>query len=304
VTDLSQIVLGGAGYAGLFRAVDPFSAQAALDAAWAAGIRAFDTAPHYGVGLSEERLGRFLRGRSGFVVSTKVGRLLYDDPAAADGAEGFYGTPKRSRRRDYSAGGTRTSVADSLARLGLDRVDTLLVHDPDDHQDQALAETVPELGRLRSVGLCSRIGIGVNRVDVALRFVREASLDVVLIAGRFTLLDRQAEAELLPECARRGIRVLAAGVLNSGILADPDQWSTFEYRLAGDKVLARARMMAQICERYGVPLRAAALQFPGRHPMVGGTVVGARSAAEVADTVAMLKVPVPDDLWDELDRCL
>ncbi|MEV6769264.1 aldo/keto reductase [Nocardia sp. NPDC051030] len=304
MTDLSQLVLGGAGYAGLFRAVDPFSAQATLDAAWTAGIRSFDTAPHYGAGSSEERLGRFLRGRSGFTVSTKVGRLLFDDPTAAEGAEGFYGTPKRSRRRDYSAAGTRMSVADSLARSGLDRFDTLLVHDPDDHMEQALAETVPELARLRSEGRCVRIGIGVNRVDVALRFVREAPIDVVLIAGRFTLLDRQAETELLPECARRGIRVLAAGVLNSGILADPDRLSTFDYRLAADEVIMRAQAMAKVCAKYEVPLRAAALQFPGRHPMIGGTVIGASSAAEVADTIAMLKVAVPEELWEELDRCL
>ncbi|MFI1912919.1 aldo/keto reductase [Nocardia sp. NPDC020380] len=303
---MTEIVLGGAGYAGLFRAVDATAAQATLEAAWAAGIRAFDTAPHYGAGQSEERLGQFLRGRADpteFTVSTKVGRLLYKDPAASDGTDDFYGAPKRSRRLDYSAAGTRQSVTESLARLGLSRIDTLLVHDPDNHQPQALAEMVPELAELRAEGVCSRIGVGVNHVDVALRFVRESPIDVVLIAGRYTLLDRRAEAELLPECESRGIHVLAAGVLNSGILADPQRQATFDYRPAPRDIIERARTMAELCAACDVPLRAAALQFPGRHPAIGGTVIGAGSVAEVEDTVAMLKVTVPQSLWDELDRC-
>jgi D-threo-aldose 1-dehydrogenase len=169
-------VLGGAGYAGLYRAVHDQSAMTALNMAWDKGIRAFDTAPHYGGGLSEERLGRFLHGRdrARYTVSTKVGRLLYDDPAALDGAEGFFGAPKRSRRRDYSAAGVRRSLEESLRRLGLDRVDQLLIHDPEDHMVQALSEAVPEAERLRAEGLTTGIGVGVNHVGIALRFVREA----------------------------------------------------------------------------------------------------------------------------------
>ncbi|AFU01465.1 aldo/keto reductase [Nocardia brasiliensis] len=302
MTDLTDIVLGGAGYAGLYRAVDPADAHAALSTAWDAGIRSFDTAPHYGVGSGEERLGEFLRThpRAEFTVSTKAGRLLYDDPQAADGADGFYGTPKRSRRRDYSAAGIRRSLEDSLTRLGLDRVDLLLIHDPEDHQPEAFSAAVPELVRLRDEGLISGIGVGVNFVDLALRFVRAAPIDHVLIAGRYTLLDRGAEAELLPECDRRGIRVLVGGVLNSGILADPERQATFDYRPADGEIIGRARAMARLCAEYEVPLRAAALQFPRRHPAVTRTVVGASTADQVADTVAMLNHPVPEALWDAL----
>ncbi|WP_378742082.1 aldo/keto reductase [Nocardia brasiliensis] len=303
--DVSDIILGGAGYAGLFRAVDEDVAQAGIAAAWDAGIRAFDTAPHYGAGSGEERLGRFLRTqpRTGYTLSTKVGRLLYDDPQAAEGVDGFFGTPKRSRRRDYSAAGVRRSLEHSLTRLGLDRVDLLLIHDPDDHQDEALTAAAPELDRMRAEGIVSGIGVGVNDVDVALRFVRESAIDHVLIAGRYTLLDQRAEAELLPECARRGIRVLVGGVLNSGILADPLYAATFDYQPAQRAVVERALTMDRICARYDVPLRAAALQFPRRNAAVDAIVIGARTGAEVDDTVAMLNVAVPEELWHELGRC-
>ncbi|WP_051179713.1 aldo/keto reductase [Nocardia concava] len=296
------VVLGGAGYAGLFRPVGEAPARATLNTAWQKGIRAFDTAPHYGAGLGEERLRPFLRGRerADYWVCTKVGRLLRDDPLAVDGTDGFYGTPKRSRRRDYSAMGVRRSLADSLARLGLDHVDMLLVHDPEDHLEQALRSAVPEMVRMREQGLTAGIGVGVNTVETALRFVREAPIDCVLIAGRYTLLDRRAEAELLPECARRGISVLAGGVLNSGILADPLSRTTFDYHAAESQVLARAHAMAAVCADYGIPLRAAALQFPRRHSAVTATVLGAGTAAEIADSLDMLNTTVPDQLWHDL----
>ncbi|KAA8889581.1 aldo/keto reductase [Nocardia colli] len=302
MNDVADIVLGGAGYAGLFRAVSEEDAQAGIAAAWDAGIRAFDTAPHYGAGSSEERLGRFLRSRSEYTVSTKVGRLLYDDPSAPDGVHDFYGAPKRSRRQDYSAAGVRQSLEDSLARLGLDRVDLLLIHDPDEHQAETLAGAMPELVRMRDAGLVSGIGVGVNDVDVALRFVRETPIDHVMIAGRYTLLDRRAEAELLPECAHRGIRVLVAGVLNSGILADPLRRATFDYRPAQRHIIERAQTMDRLCAKYDIPLRAAALQFPRRNPAVSATVIGAGTKAEAEDTIAMLNTPVPEDLWHDLAR--
>ncbi|RDI65643.1 aldo/keto reductase [Nocardia pseudobrasiliensis] len=299
-----SVVLGGAGFAGLYRPVCEGSAREVLNTAWQYGIRAFDTAPHYGAGLSEERLGRFLRerDRADFTISTKVGRLLYDDPDAVDGVDGFYGTPKRSRRRDYSAEGVRRSVEQSLARLGLDRVDRLLIHDPEDHMEKALAEAVPELERLRAQGVTGGIGLGVNDVGVALRFVREAAIDHLLIAGRYTLLDRRAETELLPECARRGVRVLVAGVFNSGVLADPVRRGTFDYRAADPAVIDRARALEQLCADHGVPLRAVALQFPARHPAVAAVVLGAGTAAEVTDSLAMLNIAVPQRLWDELSE--
>ncbi|MFE9319393.1 aldo/keto reductase [Nocardia sp. NPDC052278] len=299
----AEVVLGGAGYAGLYRSVDEDAAQEALEAAWAAGIRSFDTAPHYGGGLGEERLGRFLRerNRSEFTVSTKVGRLLYDDPDAPDGADEFYGAPKRSRRLDYSAKGVRLSLEQSLIRLGLDRVDRMLVHDPEAHMDQALGEALPELERMRDEGLTAGIGIGVNHVETALRFVRESAIDTVMIAGRYSLLDRRAEQQLLPECAERGIQVLVAGVLNSGVLADPFRQATFDYRTAESAVVTRARDLERRCTKYSVPLRAAAMQFPRRHPAVTAIVLGSGTRAEIDDSIAMLDLPVPEELWSELE---
>lgn len=298
-----RLILGGAGYAGLYRAVDEHTAHGALAAAWHAGIRAFDTAPHYGAGLSEERLGAFLcnHPRDDFVVSTKVGRLLYDDPAALDGTDGFFGTPARSRHRDYSASGVRRSLDESLKRLELQHVDVVLVHDPDDHQNEALAGAVPELARMRAEGTIAAVGVGVNDTDVALRFVREAHLDCVLIAGRYSLLDRRADS-LLEECAARGISVLVGGVFNSGILADPNAMRTFDYRQATPQLADRVKHMQRLCEEYGVTLRAAALQFPLRHPAVASVLSGAANAHQVEDTVTQMAVTVPDDLWAELEE--
>lgn len=301
-TRFRDLVLGGASYGGLYRPISEQDAAAALAAAWEGGIRVFDTAPHYGVGLSEERLGRFLAGRprGEFVVSTKVGRLLYDDPAAADGTDEFYGAPQRSRRLDYSAAGVRQSLEESLGRLGLDRVNLALIHDPDDHMDQAMAEAAPELSRLRFEGAIDGYGVGINDADLALRLVRETDLDHVMIAGRYTLLDRRGTL-LLDECARRGVAVLVAGVFNSGLLANPQRQATFNYAAAPAWLVDRAVAMEQACAEFGVPLRAAALQFPSRHPAVTAVVSGAGTVRSVRDTFAQRSVRVPEELWLRLD---
>src|ERR1700712_1849460 len=213
-----DVVLGGASFGGLYKPVTDEHVDAALNAAWAGGIRAFDTAPHYGVGLSEERMGRFLadRPRDEFVLSTKVGRLLVDDPEAVDGTEMFFGTPKRRRVRDYSADGVLRSVDASLQRLGLDRIDLLLIHDPDDYLDTALDGAYVALHRLRSEGVVGAIGVGVNDCDVAGRFVRDTDIDLVMIAGRYSLLDRRAAGDLLPACIHPGGEVVGPGGFNSG----------------------------------------------------------------------------------------
>ena len=296
-------MLGGAAFGGLYNAVSDDHVEAALQAAWKQGVRAFDTAPHYGVGLSEERMGRFLAGRPRheFVLSTKVGRLLVDDPESVDGVHSFFGTPRRSRIADYSADGVLRSVEQSLERLGLDRVDLLLIHDPDDHVAEALGGAYPALERLRAQGLVGGIGVGVNDADLAETFVRETDVDQVMIAGRYTLLDRRAEA-LLALCARRHVDVLVAGVFNSGLLADPGRAQTFDYRPAPSHVVDRALRMEQACLRVGVPLRAAALQFPLRHPAVTAVVSGAGSVASVLDTQVQLHAPIPGQLWAELDE--
>jgi D-threo-aldose 1-dehydrogenase len=300
---VTRLVFGGAPIGGLFAAVDDGAAQATLEAAWEAGIRAFDTAPHYGVGESERRIGRFLAGRprGDYVLSTKVGRLLR--PAAgdyADGAEGYFGTPQLTRVRDYSRDGVLASLEASLGRLGVDRVDIVLIHDPDEHGPEALDGAYPALAKLRAEGVIGAVGVGMNQVEMLEWFLPRADLDCVLVAGRYTLLDTRAAISLFPECQRRGVAVLAAGVFNSGVLADPGAAATYDYLPAPPDVMDRARRIGAACARRGLPIGAAALQFTLRHPAVAAAVVGARSPAEIAADAGYLARDVPDALFDEL----
>ncbi|MGI5156594.1 aldo/keto reductase [Microbispora sp. CA-102843] len=292
--------LGTAPLAGLFAPVSEEEAERALAAAWEAGIRYFDTAPHYGTGLAEERLGRFLRGLPGdaageAVVSTKVGRVLV--PGQGE-EEGFPGRTGYVRVRDYSRDGVLRSLDDSLTRTGLDRFDLVFIHDPDDHWEQAAGEAYPALAELRDQGVVGAIGAGMNQAEMLTRFVRETDLDAVLVAGRYTLLDRSAARELLPECERRGVAVVAGGVFNSGVLTGG---TTYDYDAAPPAVLERARELGRICASYGVPLPSAALRFPHRHPAVTTVLIGARSAEEVREDLDLAATPVPGELWKELD---
>jgi D-threo-aldose 1-dehydrogenase len=300
---VTRLVFGGAPIGGLFAPVDDDTALATLDAAWAAGIRAFDTAPHYGVGLSERRLGRFLLGqpRDEYVLCTKVGRRLVPAAGDVDGAEGFYGTPQLTRVRDYSRDGVLASLEGSLRRLGTDRVDIVLIHDPDDHGPEALDGAYPVLAELRAAGVIGAVGVGMNQVELLEWFLPRTDLDCVLVAGRYTLLDTQAAANLLPECQRRGVGVLAGGVFNSGVLADPGPSATFDYQPAPADVTDRARRIGAVCARYGLPIGAVALQFTLRHPAVTAAVVGARSPAEIAADVGYLACRVPDEVFGELE---
>ncbi|WP_432933263.1 aldo/keto reductase [Microbispora sp. CA-135349] len=293
--------LGTAPLGGLFAPVSEEQAEEALAAAWEAGIRYFDTAPHYGTGLAEERLGRFLRGLPGqaageAVVSTKIGRVLVPGQGEEDG---FPGRTQYVRVRDYSRDGVLRSLDDSLRRTGLDRFDLVFIHDPDDHWEQAAGEAYPALAELRDQGVVGAIGAGMNQAEMLTRFVRETDLDAVLIAGRYTLLDRSAAGELLPECERRGVAVVAGGVFNSGVLAGG---TTFDYDAAPPAVLRRARELERICASHGVPLPAAALLFPHRHPAVTTVLFGARSAEEVREDLDLAATPVPGELWEELDH--
>ncbi|MGW1992832.1 aldo/keto reductase [Embleya sp. NPDC001921] len=297
----TSIGLGAAAFGNLYTAGNAAQAHASVEAAWAAGIRCFDTAPHYGVGLSETRLGAALRGhpRDAYTLSTKVGRLLVDDPAAPTAAEGFVDTPRRRRVLDYSADGVRRSLEASLERLGLDRIDIALVHDPDEHWEQAAHEAVPALAALRDQGVVGAIGVGMNRSAMLDRFVAETDVDCVLLAGRYTLLDRSGAA-LLDHCAERGVSVLAGGVYNSGLLADPRPGARFDYAPADAGLLARALRLKAICAGYDVPLRAAAIGFAAAHPAVATVLVGARTAAEATDAAAMGAWDIPAALWAEL----
>ena len=306
---VTALGFGGASAGNLYTETTGEEATAAVDCAWAGGIRYFDTAPHYGLGLSERRLGAALRHRPRevFVISTKVGRMLEPNPrpAGSDLAAGGFAVPDTLRRRfDFSAAAVRRSLEGSLGRLGLDRADLVYVHDPDDHVDEAIAGAIPELIRMREEGLVSAVGVGMNQWQAPLRMVRETGIDLVMLAGRWTLLDRSGQP-LVNECAARGVAVVAAAPFNSGLLARawPGDGAYFDYGPATPQVLARARALAGICQRHGVSLPDAAIQFPLRHPAVVSVVAGMRSGEEVASTLARFATVVPDDAWTELDAC-
>jgi D-threo-aldose 1-dehydrogenase len=305
---VTEVSFGGAAIGNLFTAVTDDDARAAVDAAWDGGIRYFDTAPHYGLGLSERRLGAALRDRprGDYVISTKVGRLLEPAPSAGSTAvagrdrEGFDVPADLVRRFDYSADGVRRSLAASLGRLGLDRVDIALIHDPDAHGEQALREAYPALARLRAEGVVGAIGVGMNQTEMLTRFVRETDIDVVLVAGRYTLLDRTAADTLLPAALERGVSVIAAGVFNSGLLAAPTPAATYDYAAAPGSLISRALRLEEICAESGVPLRAAAARFPLAHPAIASVLIGARNAAEVTDAITLRGLDIPSELWESL----
>jgi D-threo-aldose 1-dehydrogenase len=303
---MRRLALGCAPLGGLFTAVDEHQAHATVDAAWREGIREFDTAPHYGAGLSERRLGARLAAlpRDELMVSTKVGRLLVPGPGSRrdDGGGMFAGAPALDRVFDFSRDGVLRSVEQSLERLGLDRVDVLYVHDPDDHLDQAIEEALPALADLRAQGMVREIGAGMNQAPALARIVREADVDRVLVAGRYTLLDQSADEELLPLCARRDVAVVAGGVLNSGILADPRPGAMYDYAPAPEELVMRARRIAGICRLHDTELLAAAIAFPLRHPAIRTVLVGARSPEEVETAAAAFARGVPEDLWEELEQ--
>jgi len=299
---VTEMIFGGAPIGGLFEPVTEEAAAAALEAAWTAGIRAFDTAPHYGVGLSEQRIGRFLAGRprGEVVLSTKVGRRLVAAAGSVQGAEEFYGTPQLTRVRDYSRDGVLAALEDSLGRLGTDRIDIVLIHDPDDYAEAAMDGAYAALHQLRAEGTIGAVGVGMNQAALLNWFVERADLDCVLVAGRYSLLDSSAAADLFPACQRRGVAVLAAGIFNSGILADPRPGATYDYAPAPAGLVQRAQAIRAACARHGVPIGAVAMRFVLRHPAVTAVVVGARSAAEVTEDAGWLAAPVPDQLLDEL----
>ncbi len=296
----TRLGIGGGPLGGLFSPVSAETAEAVIERAWEHGLRLFDVAPLYGHGRAERFVGHVLqtKPRDEFVLSTKVGRLLRADAAAQP--SDFAETEGVGPVFDFSAAGVRSSLEESLERLGLDRVDVVYLHDPEEHLEQAMREALPELVRLREEGIVGGIGVGTNRVETVVRFVRETDVDCMLLANRVTLLDRSGEGEALPLCAERDVAVIAGGVFNSGVLASPQASPTYEYAPAPEDVRARAVALEQICARYGVPLAAAAVQFPLRHPAVTSVVVGVRSVAELDENIAAFNTSLPAELWDEL----
>ncbi|MGN7978417.1 aldo/keto reductase [Microbacterium sp. 22195] len=289
--------LGCAPIGNLFAPVPDADAVATVEAALSAGVRFFDTAPLYGDGESERKLGLALRGvpRDEVVIATKVGRQLLD----ADGAPVAGAASGASSVADLSRDGVWRSLEGSLARIGTDRVDVLHLHDPLD-VEAGLAGAMTALIELREQGVVRAISVGLGRLEPLERFTAEAPLDVIMEAGRLTLLDRTAEERLLGLAAARGIGVIAAGVFNSGILADPDAAPYFEYRQADDALLERARRLQALCADRGVKLADAAVRFPLRRG-ADAVVVGARTPAEIDAFVAGLSAEVPQELWLALE---
>jgi len=298
--------LGCAPIGNLYDTVDEADAAATVDAAWQAGVRFFDTAPLYGHGLSERRLGRALAGRprDEYVLCSKVGRLLRPTSGKVDS---IFALPDDDNTCavapvfDLSADGILRSIDESLTRLGTDHLDVALLHDPDDYEDQALAEALPTLVRLRDEGVVSAVGVGMNQWEMLDRFVQRVDLDLVLVAGRATLLDRSGSEVLLPRCLDAGVGVVVGGVFNSGVLADPGPTATYDYGAVPKAVADRVDQLITACTRARVPLAAAALQWVLRQEAVSCVLVGARSAAEVETDVEWATTAVPEELWDELE---
>jgi D-threo-aldose 1-dehydrogenase len=296
---VTRLGLGTAPLGGLYEPVLERVAHGLVHRAREHGIRFFDTAPLYGSGLSERRLGAALRDhpRDEVVVSTKVGRLLQPN---GDGQRSlFRGAPHLHPVFDFSYDGALRSLEASLDRLALDRVDIVLIHDPDDHFEEALRGAYVALRRLRDEGVVGAIGVGMNQSELLCCFAREADLDCFLLAGRYTLLDTTAARELLPLCLERGIAVIAGGVFNGGILADPES-TTFDYRPASAETVERAQQLDRVCRRWQVPLAAAALQFPLGHPAITSLLAGCRSQDELDEDVRLLERRIPAGLWDDL----
>ena len=312
---------GGAPLGNLFRALPDDDAIALVRHAYDAGTCYFDTAPHYGQGLSEHRVGAGLRNipRDSFLLSTKVGRLLTPSRGAPSVQNGYVDVLPFVTRYDYTGEGVLRSLEDSLQRMGLSRIDIVYIHDIDaathcdaqrEHFQNMLHGALPTLAALKAAGTIGGYGLGVNDVDICLDTLCHADLDVILLAGRYTLADQSALARLLPECVRRNVAIVLGGPFNSGILASgacPRDGSRpyFDYAPAPVDVVARVAAIEGVCAEYAVPLKAAALQFPTGHPAVACVLPGARSRAEFDDNAAMARLVIPPDFWHALrDRSL
>lgn len=304
---LTELGLGAAQFGNMNRLTTDEESAAAIDSAWDAGIRYFDTAPHYGLGLSEERLGKALSAypRNEFVVSTKVGRLLVDSPESGDelDPQGFLVSAARRRVWDFSRDGILRSVESSLTRLGLDRIDIVYLHDPDDHWDAASTTGVDALVELREQGVVRAIGAGMNQSAMLTEFVRRTDVDVVMVAGRATLIDRTAYDDLLPLALARGVAVVAAGVYNSGLLSTETvaENAKFDYAQAPAEMIERARRAAAVCAAGGAQLPAAATQFPLRHPAIASVVLGIRTAEHVRSNLERYEAAIAESVWQRLN---
>jgi D-threo-aldose 1-dehydrogenase len=310
--NISKLGFGGVPLGNMNRVLTDAEAHETVEAAWDAGLRYYDTAPFYGHGLSENRIGAVLsqKPRDQFVISTKVGRVLEPCAPGEENAGIYLNPPLFKVRFDYSYGGVMRSYEDSLKRLGLDRVDILYVHDIGDltHGDLAadyyrdlMTGGWRALDELRSSGAIKAIGLGVNENAICETVLADADPNLFLLAGRYTLLDQSAAERLLPECVKRGVGIVLGGPYNSGILATgPIPNAQYDYAAAGPEILAKATKLQGLCAAHGVSLPEAALHFPLRHPAVVSVIPGSQTPEQVALNLATFEKVVPDSLWVEL----
>jgi D-threo-aldose 1-dehydrogenase len=300
--EVTRLSLGTAPLGGLVKSVTDADGDDLLNTALDVGINYFDTAPQYGHGVAEIRLGKALRGaKVPFVVETKVGRVLRHDP----NAEIFPWFPDAPRDLvpvfDYSPDGIRRAFDESLERMGLDHLDIVLMHDAEEHVKEAIENAFPVLAEYRSQGLIKAVGIGINHAEQALQIMKGTDLDIALIAGRYSLLDQISHRELFPYALAHNIDISMGGVLNSGVLANPVAGATYNYLPASDEIIARAAKIGEFLKARNIPLLAAALQFPLRHPAVTSVLTGPRTAAELLENVDAFNLELPADIWAELE---
>ena len=299
---ISRLGLGTAPLGGMFNKVEESTSDELIKTAIEKGVTYFDTSPFYGHTKAELRLGRGLAladAQKTAVVSTKVGRVF--NPGEFNGPTIFQDREAFIPIFDYSASGIRRSFEESLSRLQLDHLDILLIHDPENHMDQAISQAYPEVEKIRSEGLVKSIGVGINYSDLATRFINETDIDIVLIAGRFTLLEQTALRDLLPRALEKNVSVLAAGVFNSGILVNPNNGATYDYELANGAQIEKARAINKVVAEFSLPVAAVGLQFPLRHPAVRAVLTGARSATELNSNINAFNLELPDEIWTALE---
>jgi D-threo-aldose 1-dehydrogenase len=299
---VSRLSLGTAPLGGLFKKVAEPESDAMIRAALDAGIAYIDTAPLYGYGVGEIRVGRGIKGHHRQpAISTKVGRLLR--PGKNQEHEKFPDSdPNIEIYFDYSASGIRRSLEESLQRLGRDSVEIVYIHDADSWVEDAINVVYPELHKMREEGLLKAIGIGMNWCPTSISIMENTELNIALIAGRFTLLDQSAQNELYPLALQKKVSIIAAGVFNSGVLANPVEGAHYDYEPASQEILEKARAIGKFLERYDVSLPAAALQFPLRHPAVTSVLTGAGSVEELRSNIAHFDTELPDELWSEMEK--
>lgn len=300
--ELSRLSLGTAPLAGLFKPVEDGESDALIKTSLDQGINYFDTAPLYGHGTAEKRLGRILKTVSEpYVIETKVGRILKKVDQANPMPWFPDADPHIEPVFDYSRDGILKSLEDSLERLGVNHIDIALMHDCENHVEEAINNAFPVLHTLKSQGIIKAIGVGLNFPDIAMRIMSEVDLDIALIAGRYTLLDQSAQRELLPYAIERKVDITIGGVFNSGVLANPVKGATFEYLPASDEIILKAQKIGAFLKERGIPLTAAALQFPLRHPAVTSVLTGSRNSKELLSNIADFDLELPTDIWSELE---